>query len=86
MTLSFKKDDSFDKINYQTLSLLSHMSTVFRKNNSKTDKRIYSTILSSLLTGFHKTHNTQHPKGKFADTIFMDLSKASKPRPTNSKI
>ena len=64
------------------------MSAVFEKLILN---QIIESLLSNLLTGFRKNLNTQHcllkmlkiwkealDKGKFVDTIFMDVSKAIK--------
>ena len=85
----FKKADPFDKSNYHPVSLLSHMSKVFERIIYNQINEYIKPFLSNLLTGFRKSHNTQHSllkmlesskdaldKGNSVSAIFMDLSKA----------
>ena len=84
MTPLFKKADSFDKVNYTLVSLLSHVLKVY-ENYFQLIQSVES-YFSSFLTGFH---NTQHSllkilelwkesldKGKSFGAIFMGLFKA----------
>ena len=62
----FKKADPFDKINYRSVSLHSHMSKVFERIIFNQINKYIEPFLpnlltgSNLLTGFRKNHNTQH--------------------------
>ena len=64
---------------------LGNITPVFKKDDSLDEQ-----FLNSILYGFHKAHNTQHPlfkllhswqreldSGGFVGTILMDLSKVS---------
>ena len=85
----FKKADPFDKTNYRTVSLLSHFSKVFERLIYNQINEYIEPFLSKILTGFRKSHNTQHSllkmlenfkktldKGNSVSVIFVDLSKA----------
>ena len=54
----FKKADLFDKINYQPVSLLLHMSKVFERIIFNEINKYIEPFLSNLLTGFCKHYNT----------------------------
>ena len=54
----FKKADPFDKSNYRPVSLLSHMSKVFERIIYNQINENIEPLLSNLLTGFRKNHNT----------------------------
>ena len=85
----FKKKDDLDKENYKSVSVLSHVSNVFKRIIYQQIEDFMKDKLSNLLTGFRKNHNTQHclmrmlekwkkamDKGGYICAIFMDLSKA----------
>ena len=85
----FKKNDYLDKENYRPVSLLPHMSKVFERIMYIQIENFMEGKLLKLLTGFRKTHSTQHclddmleklkntlDKGGFVCAMFMDLSKA----------
>ena len=85
----FKKKDDLDKENYKSVSVLSHVSNVFKRIIYQQIEDFMKDKLSNLLTGFRKNHNTQHclmrmlekwkkamDKGGYIGAIFMDLSKA----------
>ena len=54
----FKKADLFDKINYQPVSLLLHMSKVFERIIFNEIDKYIEPFLSNLLTGFCKNYST----------------------------
>ena len=85
----YKKPDPLKKENNHHVSLLPHVSKVFERilyvqiNNYRENK------LSKYVTGFRKSHGTQHSlmimlekwknvldKGEYVCVLFMDLSKA----------
>ena len=85
----YKKKDSLNKENYTPVSLLSHMSKVFKRLLHKQIETFMSNKLSNKLSGFRKNYNTQYcltymlekwkntlDKGKHFGAVFMDLSKA----------
>ena len=86
VTPVYKKDDMNDKTNYCPLSTLLNLSKVFEKQYTYS---YMSDKFSRYLTGFRKSHNTQHAllnmierwksnlnKGNKIGAIFVDLSKA----------
>ena len=54
----FKKADLLDKINYQPVSLLLHMSKVFERIIFNEINKYIEPFLSNLLTGFCKNYST----------------------------
>ena len=87
--LLYKKQDALRKENYRLVSLLPHVSKIFdcilyaQINNYMENK------FSKYVTGFRKSHGTQHSlmimmekwknvldKGEYVCVLFMDLSKA----------
>ena len=82
-----KKADPFDKTYYRPVSLLSHISKVFERIIYNQINECIEPLLSKVLTGFRKNHNTQHSllkmlenfkealdKGNSVSAIFMDQS------------
>ena len=55
-----KKADSSDKTNYWPVSLLSHISNVFERVIYNQINEYIECLLSKVLTGFCKKHNTLH--------------------------
>ena len=89
VTPIFKKDDPLDKENYCPGSILPLLPKVFEKRIYKQLSNYMESFLSSILCGFRKAYNTQHPLFKllhswrkeldqkgFVGTVLMDLSKA----------
>ena len=87
VTPLFKKADPFDKINWRSVSLLSHVSKVYERIIFNQISTYFEPYISSFLTGFRKNHNTQYSllktlelwkgaldKGKSVSAISMDLS------------
>ena len=85
----YKKDDPLKKENYRPLSLLPHVSQIFKRLIYKQINDYICDKISKYVTGFRKCHGTQHSflvilekwkkpldKGENVCTIFMDLSKA----------
>lgn len=59
MTLLFKKDDPFEKVNYRPVSLLSHVSKLFKRIILNQISAYFKSFVSNLLGGFRKSSNTQ---------------------------
>ena len=89
ITPIFKKDDALDKSNYRPVSILSLLSKVYERIIYNQLSQHSEQFLNSILCGFRKAHNIQHPlfkllhswqreldSGSFVGTILMDLSKA----------
>ena len=89
ITPIFKKDDPLDKSNYRPLSILPLLPKVYERIIYNQLSEHSEQFLNSILCGFRKGHNTQHPlfkllhswqreldSGGFVGTILMDLSKA----------
>ena len=85
----YKKKDPINKENYRPVSLLSHMSKVFKRLLHKQIETFMSNNLSNKLSGFLKNYNTQYcltymlekwknipDKRKHVGAVFMDPSKA----------
>ena len=85
----YKKLDPLKKGNYRPISLLPQVSKVFERIIYQQVNTYMKDKLSKCLTGFKKTHGTQHllvtmlekwkkavDKGEYVSTLFMDLSKA----------
>ena len=84
-----KKEDLLKKENYRPVSLLPHVSKVFERIIYKQINIYMQDKLSKHITGFRKSHGTQHSlmtmlekwksaldKGENICVLFMDLSKA----------
>ena len=84
-----KKLDPLKKENYRPVSLLPHVSKVFERIIYQQINTYMKDKLSKCLTGFRKSHGTQHllvtmlekwqkavDKGEYVSALFMDLSKA----------
>ena len=84
-----KKEDPLKKENYRPVSLLPHVSKVFERIIYKQINIYMQDKLSKHITGFRKSHGTQHSlmtmlekwksaldKGENICVLFMDLSKA----------
>ena len=56
----FKKNEDLDKENYRLTSIVSHASKVFERIMYMQIDTFMSDELSKLLTGFRKSHSTQH--------------------------
>ena len=56
----FKKKDDLDKENYRLVSVLSYVSKVFERIMYQQIEDFMKDKLWNLLTGFRKSHNTQH--------------------------
>ena len=89
VTPIFKEDDHLDKENYRPVSIPPLLFKAFKKLIYKHLLNYIDSVLSSILCGFRKTHNTQHALFKllhswqkeldqkgFAGIILMNLSKA----------
>ena len=89
VTPVFKKTDTFDKVNYRPVSLLSHGSKVYGRIIFNQINTYFEPYFSIFLTRCLKNHNTQHSlqkmlelwkkaldKGKSTGAVFMDLYKA----------
>ena len=85
----YKKEDPLKKENYKPMSLLPHVSKVFERIIYKQINIYMQDKLSKHITGFRKSHGTQHSlmtmlekwksaldKGENICVLFMDLSKA----------
>ena len=85
----YKKLDPLKKENYRPVSLLPHVSKVFERIIYKQINTYMEDKLSKYLTGFGKSHGTQHllvtmlekwkkavDNGKYVSALFLDLSKA----------
>ena len=85
----YKKLDPLKKENYRPVSLLPHVSEVFEKIIYKQINTYMEDKLSKYLTGFRKSHGTQHflvtmlekwkkavDNGEYVSAFFLDLSKA----------
>ena len=84
---AFKKDDSFNKENYHSISLLSHTSKIFEKILFNQISDYIEPYFSHFLTDFRRNHSTQHclikmlekwilDHGYNTGVLFMTLSKA----------
>ena len=84
-----KKEDPLKKENYRPVSLLPHVSKVFERIIYKQINIYMQDKLSKHITGFQKSHRTQHSlmtmlekwksaldKGKNICVFFIDLSKS----------
>ena len=89
VTSSYKKEDPLTKENYRPVSLLPHVSKVFERIIYKQINIYMQDKLSTYVTGFRKSHGTQHSfrtmlekwksaldKGKNICVFFIDLSKS----------
>ena len=89
ITPTFKKDDPLDKSNYRQVSIVPLLSKLYERFIHNQLSQHSEQFLNSILCGFRKAHNTQHPLFKllhswqreldsvgFVSTILMDLSKA----------
>ena len=85
----YKKQDPLKKENYRSISLLPHVSKVFECILYTQINNYMQNELSKYVTGFRKSHGTQHSlmimlekwknvldKGEYVCVLFMDLSKA----------
>ena len=85
----FKKANPFDKTNYRPFSLLFYISKVFERVIYNQINEYVEPVLSKVLTGFRKNHNTKYyllkmlenfkktsDQGNSVSAIFMELSKA----------
>ena len=85
----FKKEDSLNKENYRTVSILPHLSKVFERILYKQINSFMKNKFSPYLCRFRKNDNAQYAllkmienwkkqlgNGKKVGVIFMDLSKA----------
>ena len=88
VSLIFFKKWRLDKENYRTVSVLSHISRVFQRNIHISIESFMEQKLFKLLTGFRKSHSTQHvlvnmlenwknslDQGSSVFVIFMNLPK-----------
>ena len=88
----YKKLDSLEKENYRPVSLLPHVSKVFERTIYKEINTYMEDKISNYVTGFWKSHGTQHSlvimserwkqaidKGEYISVMYMDLSKAFDP-------
>ena len=88
----YKKLDSLEKENYRPVSLLPHVSKVFERTIYKEVNTYMEDKISNYVTGFRKSHGTQHSlvimlerwkqaidKGEYISVMYMDLSKAFDP-------
>ena len=85
----YKKLDSLPKENYRPVSLLPHISKIFKRIIHKQITSYTKVKLNSCITGMQKSHGTQHSlvvilekwkratdKGECVLVLFMDFSKA----------
>ena len=85
----YKKPDSLKKESYRPVSLLPHVSKVFERIIYKQIMSYVTNLFSDYITGFQKSHGSQHclikmlenwksalDKSKSVCALFMDLSKA----------
>ena len=85
----YKKLDPLKKENYRPVSLLPHVSKVFERIIYQQINTYMKDKLSKCLTGFRKSHGTQHllvtmlekwkkavDNGEYVSALFLDLSKA----------
>ena len=85
----YKKPDPLNKENYRPVSLLPHLSKVFERIIYKQIKSYMGDKLTKCLTGFRKSHGTQHSlltmlekwkrgidNGANVPALFMELSNA----------
>ena len=85
----YKKQDPLKKENYRPISLLPHVSKVFERILYTQINNYMQNKLSKYVTGFRKSHGTQHSlmimlekwknvldKGEYVCVLFMGLSKA----------
>ena len=61
---------------YRPVSLLPHVSKVFKRIIYKQINTLMEGKLSKYLTGFRKLHGTKGDKGKCVSALFLELSKA----------
>ena len=64
ITPIFKKDDPLDKSNYRPVSILPLLSKVYEQIICNQLSQHSEQFLNSILCGFRKPHNTQHPRFK----------------------
>ena len=87
--LFYKKLDPLKKENYRPVSLLPHVSKVFKRMIYKQIMSYVTNLFSDYITGFRKSHGSQHclvkmlenwksavDKSESVCALFMDLSKA----------
>ena len=87
--LLYKKFDPLKKENYRPVSLLPYVSKVFERIIYQQINTYMKDKLSKCLTGFRKSHGTQHllvtmlekwkkavDNGEYVSALFLDLSKA----------
>ena len=85
----YKKLDPLEKENYRPVSLLPHVSKVFERIIYKQINTCMEVEISNYVTGFRKSHGTQHSlvtilerwkkaidKGEYISVMYIDLSKA----------
>ena len=85
----YNKLDPLQKENYRPISLLPHTSKMFERITLKQITKYMRDILNKSITGFRKSHGTQHSlvvklekwkrakdKRECVSALFMDLSKA----------
>ena len=85
----YQKLDSLPKENYRPVSLLPHVSKIFKRIIHKQITSYTKVKLNSCITGIQKSHGTQHSlvvilekwkratdKGECVLVLFMDFSKA----------
>ena len=85
----YKKLDPLKKENYRPVRLLPHVSKVFETIIYKQINTCMEDKISNYVTGFRKSHGTQHSlvimlerckqaidKGEYISVMYMDLSKA----------
>ena len=72
-----KKADPFDKTNYQLVSLVSHISKVFERVYNQINEYIKSLQCKAALTGFRKSHNTEHSLLKMLENFKEVLGKGN---------
>ena len=85
----YKKLDPLKKENYRPVSLLPHVSKVFERIIYKQIMSYVTNLFSDYITGFRKSHGSQHclvkmlenwksalDKSESVSALFMDLSKA----------
>ena len=89
ITPIFKKHDHLDKSNYRPVSILPLLTEVYERIIYNQSSQHSEQFLNSILCGFRKAHNTEHPlfkllhscqkkldSGSFVGLILMDLLKA----------
>ena len=60
VTPIFNKSDDLDKMNFRPVSVLPHLSKVFKRIMYIQIQRFMESKLSKLPTGFRKSHSSQH--------------------------